>query len=136
MRSAARPGARDARTSSPGLVACFIEGENKGLSRSESFFLRTIFQHSTKSFPFGVLGWLRRREWAIKLMNGRLMDFIPLLRGKTKDAHKIFFFLIFQEFEKLTFDRWRHVCTFQYKSDHSSSFSNSNSRNSIIFLTS
>lgn len=93
MRSAARPGARDTRTSSPGLVACFIERENKGLSRLESFFLRTIFQHSTKSFPFGVLGWLRRGEWAIKLMNRRLMDFIPLLKGKTKDAHKIFIYL-------------------------------------------
>lgn len=37
---------------------------------------------------------------------------------------RFFFFLIFQEFEKVTFDRWRHVCTFQYKSDHSSNFSN------------
>ena len=108
MRSAARPGAHDARTSSAGLVARFIERENKGLSRLESFFLGTIFQNSTKSFPFGVLGWTRRRERAIKLMNGRLMDSIPPQRRKTREMHiRLFFFFMFQEFEKVTYDRWR-----------------------------
>lgn len=72
---AAHPDAHDTRTSSAGLVACYIERENKGLSRMESFlFLGMIFQHSTKSFPFGVLGW-PRTEWAIKLMNGRFHSF-------------------------------------------------------------
>lgn len=101
MHSAARPGAHDARTSSTGLVARFIERENKGLSWSESFFLRTIFQSSTKSFPFGVLRWPRRREQAIKLMNGRVMDFIPPLRRKTGKMHE---FYIVLEFEKVTCD--------------------------------
>lgn len=31
-------------------------------------------------------------RWAIKLMNGRLMDFIAGVRRKTKDAHQGFFF--------------------------------------------
>lgn len=75
-------------------------------------FLRTIFQHSTKSFPFGVLGWPWRRDWAIKLMNGRLMDFIPLLKKKARDVHKVSFFLMLQEFEEFTFDRWRSLHTY------------------------
>lgn len=93
MRSAARPGAHDARTSGAGPVARFIERENKGLSRLESFFfLGTIFQNGTKSFPFGASWWPRRRERAIKLMSGRLMDFIPSLVEKNKrDARKGFF---------------------------------------------
>lgn len=31
---------------------------------------------------------------AIKLMNGRLMDFIAGVRRKTKDAHQRFFFVV------------------------------------------
>lgn len=99
MHSAARPGAHNTRTSSASLVACFIERENRGLSWLESFFLRMIFHTSTKSFPFGVLGWLRKREQAIKLMNSRLMDFIPLLRKKTRGMYIGYF--MFESWKKL-----------------------------------
>lgn len=75
----------------PALSLALLRGKTKGWAGWNNFFLGTIFQHSTKSFPFGVLGWLRRREQAIKLMNGRLMDFISLLRRKTRDAHQDFF---------------------------------------------
>lgn len=118
MHSAAHPGAHDAHTSSAGLVACFIERENRGFSRLESFFLWTIFHTSTKSFPFGVLGWLRRRERAIKLMNGGLMDFIPLPRRKTREIH-IRFSYMFWEFEKVTYDWWQCLV------HHNSTFSKS-----------
>lgn len=84
---AAHPNAPDTRTSSTGPVACYIERENKGLSGMESFlFLGMIFQHSTKSFPFGVLGW-PRREWAIKLMNGRFHSFAKK-KNKTRILKK------------------------------------------------
>lgn len=46
------------------------------------------------------MGWPRRRERAIKLMNGRLMDFIPLLWRKTREMH-IRFFLCFESWRKL-----------------------------------
>lgn len=124
MRSAARPGAHDARTSSAGLVARFIERENKGLSRLESFFLGTIFQNSTKSFPFGVLGWTRRRERAIKLMNGRLMDFIPLQRRKTREMHIRFFFHVSGVWESYLWQMEMPACTFPFISMHSSRFVN------------
>lgn len=134
MRSAARPGAHDARTSSAGLVACFIERENKGLSWLESFFLRTIFQNSTKSFPFGVLGWSRRRERAIKLMNGRLMDFILPLRRKTREMH-IRVFYVSRVWESYLWQMETLACTFPCRSDHSGSFINSSCSGAIYLLS-
>lgn len=136
MRSAARPGAHDARTSSAGLVACFIERENKGLSRLESFFLGTIFQNSTNSFPFGVLGWPRRRERAIKLMNGRLMDFIPPLRRKTREMHVTFFFLcVSRVWESYLWQMETLASTFPCTSDHSSSFSSRGCSSAFYLLS-
>lgn len=135
MRSAARPGAHDARTSSAGLVARFIERENKGLSRLESFFLGTIFQNSTKSFPFGVLGWTRRRERAIKLMNGRLMDFIPLQRRKTREMHIRFFFHVSGVWESYLWQMEMSACTFSFISMHSSRFVNTSCSRAFYVLS-
>lgn len=136
MRSAARPGAHDARTSSAGLVARFIERENKGLSRLESFFLGTIFQNSTKSFPFGVLGWTRRRERAIKLMNGRLMDSIPPQRRKTREMHISFFFFFHVSgvWESYLWQMEMPACTFPFTNVRSSRFLNS-SCSRVFYVT-
>lgn len=93
MRSAARPGAHDARTSSAGLVACFIERENKGLSRLESFFLGTIFHNSTKSFPFGVFGVAEEEKTGDKIDEWQIDGFHSSTEEKNKrDAHTFFFF--------------------------------------------
>ena len=86
------PRRHHARTSSAGLVARFIERENKGLSRLESFFLGTIFQNSTKSFPFGVSGWPRRRAQSDKIDEWQIDGFHSLTEEENKrDAHKVFY---------------------------------------------
>lgn len=51
------------------------------------FFSGRFFKTAPKAFLLGFLGWPRRRERAIKLMNGRLMDFIPSRRRKTRGMH-------------------------------------------------
>lgn len=84
MHSAAHPGAHDARISSTGLVAGFIERENKGLSRLESFFLRTIFQNSTKSFPFGVVGVAEEDRIGDKIDEWQIDGFHSSVEEKNK----------------------------------------------------
>lgn len=71
-------------------------------------FSRDDFSTQHQKLSFWAFGVAEEERKAIKLMNGRLMDFVPLLRRKTKDAHKVFFFM-FQEFEEVTFDRWRRL---------------------------
>lgn len=75
----------------------------EGKQRVEPFgiiFSQDNFSKQHQKLSFWVMGWPRRRERAIKLMNGRLMDFIPLLWRKTREMH-IRFFLCFESWRKL-----------------------------------
>lgn len=80
----------------------YWEGKQRVESAGIIFFWGRFFNTAPKAFLLGFWGWLRRSEQAIKLMNGRLMDFIARLRRKTKDAHQVFFFFsMSQELWKL-----------------------------------
>lgn len=103
MHSAARPGAHDARTSSAGLVARFIERENKGLSQLESFFPVDDFSKQHQKLSFWGFGVAEEERTGDKIDEWQIDGFHSSAEEENKrDAHKVFF--MFREFEKVTYD--------------------------------
>lgn len=93
MRSVARPGAHDARTSSPGLVACFIERENKGLSRLESFFSWDNFSKQHQKLSFWGFGVAEEERTGNKIDEWQIDGFHSFIEEKNKkDVHRFFLY--------------------------------------------
>lgn len=84
MHSAARPGAHNARTSSAGLVACFIERENKGLSCLESFFSQDDFSKQHQELSFWGLGVAKEERMGDKIDEWQIDGFHSSAEEKNK----------------------------------------------------
>lgn len=97
-------------------------------------FSRDDFSTQHQKLSFWAFGVAEEERTAIKLMNGRLMDFVPLLRRKTKDAHKVFFFNVSRVWGSYFWQMETLACTFPCTSDHSSSFSNSSCSSAFFFF--